>query len=419
MKTILFEMLPKIGKQENSIKARRADPIRILFYVKAFNQGGIETALLNWLNALDRRHFSPCLCIKFQTDDFTQWGRAQVPKDVPIRILASQAWSRSHERQRTYKGWQKTMRRVGQKILGFYRNPIFYLRFKNLTKKCEVVVDFDMSLAKFAGNFNVPWIGVRHFGFSRFGEDKSEAFRRKDRRRMRRYSAIGLLVPEMMREAQNFFNNTGINFVELHNVIDKKKLQRLSMEPAQIGATDYFVSVARLESPQKDHETLLNAYAKFLQISAIKPKLLLLGDGSNRANLERLVERLSITPFVEFSGFVPNPFPYIARARALVLSSRSEGAPMVIGEAMALGTPVIATDCPTGPRDLLEDGAAGYLIPVADAQALCECLCRVLDGAENHQALMRRASKRVQQFSPEASSLRLRKVIDDLLSSAN
>jgi len=139
-----------------------------------------------------------------------------------------------------------------------------------------------------------------------------------------------------------------------------------------------FVAAGRLR-PQKDFRTLLLAFST---LRARRPaRLVILGDGSERANLESLIEELFLTDDVSLPGAVDNPYAYIARAAAFVLSSRWEGLPTVLVEALSCGVPVIATDCPSGPREILAGGRYGALVPVGDPDALARAMEAALDGA--------------------------------------
>jgi glycosyltransferase involved in cell wall biosynthesis len=105
---------------------------------------------------------------------------------------------------------------------------------------------------------------------------------------------------------------------------------------------------------------------------------MILGEGELRADLERLAEQLGIAEDFALPGFVQNPYPYLKRAAVFVLSSRWEGLPTVLVEALALGTPVVSTDCPSGPREILADGKWGRLVPVGDAGKLAEAILETL-----------------------------------------
>jgi glycosyltransferase involved in cell wall biosynthesis len=130
------------------------------------------------------------------------------------------------------------------------------------------------------------------------------------------------------------------------------------------------LAVGRL-SRQKDFPTLLRAFASRRHRSA---RLMILGEGSERPGLEALVKSLGLTAEVALPGFVENPFAYMARAGVFVLSSAWEGMPGVLIQALACGAPVVATDCESGPREVLQDGRVGRLVPVGDASALAQAI---------------------------------------------
>lgn len=138
------------------------------------------------------------------------------------------------------------------------------------------------------------------------------------------------------------------------------------------------LSVGRLHEA-KDYPTLIEAFA--LVLNKHKAKLIILGEGPERPKLEAIVRRLGIQKNVDMPGFEMNPYSYMSAASVFVLSSAWEGLPNALIEAMALGTPVIATDCKSGPREILDNGKYGKLIAVGDVNALAES---ILDVINNH-----------------------------------
>jgi glycosyltransferase involved in cell wall biosynthesis len=142
------------------------------------------------------------------------------------------------------------------------------------------------------------------------------------------------------------------------------------------GECPVFVTVGRLIE-QKDHSTLLQAFASLRKQR--NARLLVLGEGEARPQLERLAGSLGLRNDVSLPGFADNPYAYMSRAAGFVLSSAREGLPTVLIEALALGVPVISTDCPSGPREILKDGTLGALVPVGDVSALAGAMNRILD----------------------------------------
>lgn len=135
------------------------------------------------------------------------------------------------------------------------------------------------------------------------------------------------------------------------------------------------VAVGRL-SPEKDFQRLIKAFAA---LSLVHPvRLTILGEGPERARLERLIAERGLGQRVSLPGFVANPLEYVRRARLLVSASRYEGFGNAIVEALACGTPVVATDAPHGPREILADGQFGILVPPGNATALAFGMARAL-----------------------------------------
>jgi glycosyltransferase involved in cell wall biosynthesis len=159
------------------------------------------------------------------------------------------------------------------------------------------------------------------------------------------------------------------------------------------------LGVGRL-TVQKDFPTLLRAFA---DLHSSRPcRLIILGDGRQRETLLGLSRELGISESVVLPGFTPNPYAYMQRAKLFVLCSRWEGSPNVLTEAMALGTPVVSTDCPSGPRELLDRGRIAPLVPVGDWQALSEAMRLVLDNPPD-TALLRDS---VAQYNARQSAMR-------------
>lgn len=131
----------------------------------------------------------------------------------------------------------------------------------------------------------------------------------------------------------------------------------------------------------KDFPTLLRAFT--LVIRERPARLIILGKGRLKAKLLELGRSLGIEPWTDFPGFVENPYGYLAHADLFVLSSLWEGSPNVLTEALAMGTPVVATDCPSGPREILQGGRYGRLVPCADSQALARAMLETLEAPPN------------------------------------
>ena len=167
----------------------------------------------------------------------------------------------------------------------------------------------------------------------------------------------------------------------IHNPVwtsDLEHLARMPLDHPWFAAGDppVIVGAGRL-TRQKDFPTLIRAFAKLR--AQRNCRLLILGEGGDRAALEALAATHGVGADVALPGFQTNPYAYVARAQLFVLSSAWEGSPNVLTEALALGIPVVATDCPSGPREILRGGQYGKLVPVGDVQALATAMDQALD----------------------------------------
>jgi glycosyltransferase involved in cell wall biosynthesis len=188
------------------------------------------------------------------------------------------------------------------------------------------------------------------------------------------------------------------------NPVDTSHIAQLAAENVQhpwlkIGQrTPVIVAAGRLEV-QKDYPTLIRAFSELRRTR--DAKLLILGRGSLEAELRQLVIELELSAHVDFVGFESNPYAYFSAADVFAISSKWEGWPNALAEALACGTSVVATDCVSGPREILADGEFGLLVPVGDVRALAIALDAAIKKPWPPQTLKARAA----EFSVSAATV--------------
>ncbi len=159
----------------------------------------------------------------------------------------------------------------------------------------------------------------------------------------------------------------------------------------------------------KDYPTLLRAFARISKNR--DARLIILGEGRWRKRLEKMTRKLGVEAKVSLPGWASNPYAFMSRASLFVLSSRYEGLPTVLIEAMACGCPCVSTNCQAGASEILDNGRFGPLVPVGDDSALAAAMERVLDSPPDKEALLARA----QEFSFDASIDQYERLILDLV----
>lgn len=216
-----------------------------------------------------------------------------------------------------------------------------------------------------------------HFLGAKVGDSKGFKRWQRQRRWLGKFRGIygGQHIVTVSRALEEeLVNAVGLkpaSITTIYNPFDFERLRALAAEPADVPAGPYIIYAARL-TPRKRQEVLLKAYAQ----SGVQIPLVLLGGVSGpegeayERELKALAEQLGVADRVLFPGFRQNPYPWVKHARLFAMSSESEGLPTVLIESLILGTPVVSTDCPTGPSEILTGDLARFLSPVGDVEAL-------------------------------------------------
>lgn len=220
------------------------------------------------------------------------------------------------------------------------------------------------------------------------------------------------------------FGVPGDRLVTIENPLDLAMIRRRGAEPASLELSrPYIAAVGRL-APNKNFALLIEAFAR----SETAGELVILGEGPERGALVDLARRLGVADRVRLPGFVDNPFAIVKGASAFVLSSNAEGFPNSLVEAMALGVPVIATNCASGPSEILADrdrasvrglthGAYGLLTPPVGVEEMAEAL-RLFQDPELRRAYGEQAARRAEEFHIDRAKSRYWGVIRDELAAA-
>ena len=156
---------------------------------------------------------------------------------------------------------------------------------------------------------------------------------------------------------------------------------------------------------QKDFPTLIRAFAQVRK--KLTCRLIILGEGNDRKKIEELAKKFSVETSFDLPGFVDNPYAYLSRASLFVLSSAWEGSPNVLTESLALGVPSVSTDCPSGPKEILQNGVVGKLVPVGNPHSLAEAIQETLSNPPEKNLLQ----SAIQEYTIESSSKRYLEVL--------
>jgi len=192
---------------------------------------------------------------------------------------------------------------------------------------------------------------------------------------------------------------------------------KLKSEPIEEKIFDFdlpfILTACRLDLYSKDFKTLIEAY-KIIN-SQINCYLVIIGDGPDRDKIKKMVDDLKLTEKVLMLGYQKNPYKWMKKAKAFVLSSFFEGFSLVLVEAMACDCPVVSSDCDFGPREIIDNGVNGFLVPVGDAKLMAQRIVELLKNENLRQDFIRNSQRTIQKFSFENMIAGYKKIIQEVL----
>jgi len=253
-------------------------------------------------------------------------------------------------------------------------------------------------LTRFMGNSRPIYISERVDGEAEYVGLK-RPFRTLVRRLYPRADHI-VAVSEGVRQSLGRMGVPLARISTIHNPSDLAEIKadaRLAAHESPSRRPFRIVMAGRL-TRQKDYPTMLEALALLRKQRTLDVRLVILGDGPDRPALEAKAHQLGVADGIEWSGWVKNIHAVMARCDVFALTSIYEGFANVLVEAMACGLPVISTDCPSGPAELLEGGTHGFLVPVGDAAAIADAVHALSEDPAVYADYQRRARARAERF---------------------
>lgn len=390
--------------------------IKVHFHVNVFLFGGLEKILCTYLQNMDRNKYELSLSIGRCMFDLETLKNA-IPVDVKVEYLISSPLINRVQYKNNKKIKSSCYELFIERI--FLRNYSKYLykkRLNQIAKEKDVIIDFDFYSESL--NTKVPIISFLHFSLISLLNWKTSPSSKRYRiikNKFTKHRKIILLNHDTLNECINLFPEFRDKYNVIYNPFNIDEIRRLSLSPFDNKYGDYIVSVCRLEESQKDVATLIKAFSLIVNDYQYNGNLVLVGDGSSRADLERLAFSLGLQDRVFFVGTQKNPFNFMKNAQLFVLSSKFEGLPSVIIEALIVGVPVISANCPTGAKEILNNGEYGYLFDVSNYEQLAQYANKILSSPNEKNTLQCKSIERASDFEISEALNKLYLIIDELL----
>jgi glycosyltransferase, family 1 len=377
--------------------------MKILVLHGHLSMGGEERVLLNVLRNLVELNYDVDLLITWNHKENNLFEN-EIPKKVNYEFLFD-----------SYNGKNKLIKEI-------YRIKAKTTYLKKIEKKIknekyDIVIDYSSNLLKY-DNFDIkiPVFAWIHFSLT-FGEKLTLEKTKKYKKQYKKYSKIFAITRVMKEE---FINKVEIDEkkVELvYNPIDlkliEKKAENVEKKYENYLKQDYFLQVSRL-TQQKQPEHLVDIYYKLKQ-SGIKEKLYFIGDGEKKEIIKQKIKEYNLENDIILLGQIENPYPFFKNAKLFVHTAKYEGLPTVLLESLALGTPVVSYDCPTGPRDILgKNSEYGELISLNDKDMFVEKVLELMNSKEKYEKYKKLSLIRANDFSMENNKVKLKELIENI-----
>ena len=377
--------------------------MKVLVLHGHLSMGGEERVLLSVLKNLVELNYDVDLLITWNHGENNLFEN-EIPEKVNYKFLFD-----------NYNGKNKLIKEIYR-----IRAKATYLKKVEKTikeNKYDVIIDYSSNLLKY-NNFDikVPVFAWIHFSLT-FGEKLSADKIEKYKKQYKKYDKI-LAICDTMRD--EFVEILGMdkNKVELvYNPIDleaiRKKAENIDKKYENYLKQDYFLQVSRL-TEQKQPEHLVDIYYKLKQ-RGIKEKLYFIGNGEKVELIKQKIKEYKLEDDVILLGQIENPYPFFKNAKLFVHTGKYEGLPTVLLESLAFGTPVVAYDCPTGPKDILgKNSEYGKLIPLNDKDVFVEKVCELMNDDEKYKNYRKISLVRADDFSMKNNKIKLQTLIENI-----
>lgn len=375
-------------------------PVRVLLLLSSLHGGGAERVAVHLMNRLDPNVFDMRMGLLRAAGPYM----GQVDMD---RVLVA----RDGDKHFNYDGPNSAQYTPGKVVGSAIRAPLAFRRMIRETR-ADVVMSFLKGTNLLAWLALAGMIRGRPKWIAREGnnvlsvideESPSRLLARASLQATKRvYRAADVVLANSTDMRGGLIEDLELDPTRVRMINNPIAIEtiRSQLDDALPGAPNrpFILTAGRLEY-QKAHDVMIRAFAK----SGLwrTHALVILGKGSRLAELHTLAAKLGIGEYVRFIGFVANPYAWMARAELFLLSSRWEGFPTVAAEALAAGAPLVLSDCRFGPRDVIEAGVSGELVPVEDVDALAARLAELIADPARREALAKAGAKRVERFDIE------------------
>lgn len=381
----------------------------IAFLISLFLDGGTETVLIEYLRNLSNTGlYNLTLAIGYNMQQ-KEMFLSRIPHDVKIIHIISKPWLVKRYSMRL----KQPMKLFDELFLNPIRRIILQTTLRKLAQQNEVIIDFNHAFGSFMTHIPAKKIVFYHYSLT-INQQNDPREMAKLQKRAACYDYLVTISKAMFDEAFLFFPQQKDKLRMIYNSINTQHLLNAAQQKVddrRIGKP-FILSITRLEEKQKDVTTLIKAYALLRKNHGHTEELYIIGKGNSLAQLQQTARECHVADHVFFLGFMSNPLPWTKQCSLFVQSSHFEGLPTTMIEALLLDKMIVATDCPTGPKEILNHGRAGLLVPENDAEMLAKTMHEALTNTTLQQQIAAGRAEYSKNFTFDVAGKQLTQLFD-------
>ena len=380
--------------------------------------GGLQKILVEYLKLIDKNKYRIVLLI---ANDYGKKNLflEEIPKNVEIQFvrpynLVSKIAELSKNRKILNRLLLKRYRYRSKRVF----KSIFLEKLSKLGK-IDLIIDFDGGLKSILDNLKaekkIIWI---HSSIRKHKQDNKSKISRYGEE-LKKYDKIIAICKEMKEEIKELypFLSSEIEYIynplDCNNIIEQgnENIEKMTSYEKELIERDYFLAVSRLDTVPKDFETLIEGYL-ILKNKGIKERLYIIGEGDGRVKIEKMIEEKKLVEDVILLGEKKNPYIWIKHSKLFIHSSRYEGLPTVLLEALMMDKFIVSSNCPTGPTEILTNPKVGELFNVGDANQLAEKVLKILYDKDYQKELLKNIQLKKKEFELSEITEKFHKTIE-------
>lgn len=392
---------------------------KIVFRSGSLRMGGLERVLIEVLQTIDKEKYNISLIIDDDCGEGNIFEK-DIPREIKYYFLKSQDLIQKTE---YYKEKRKNI--FYKLMYNLYMNLETFIMCRESKKilkeigEVDVLIDFDAGASKYIEKINakkkIVWI---HNSIPKLKKKKSKIERFG--KRLKKYDKVVAICDEMKEELEKIYPKIKEKIIRIYNPFNFERIEKLKNDNTDLTNDDkkllerkYIVAIARLDSVQKDFSTLIKAF-KIVKEKGVEEKLYIIGDGPSREEIEQEIKKMGLEKEILLLGNRKNPYIWLKNSLFFVHSSKYEGLPTVLIEALICDKMIISSNCPTGPKEILKNESCGELFEVGNYNQLSNLLEKYILNKESKNKFLQEILKRKEEFNKEKVIKEYEKLIDNI-----